>query len=460
MSIIEEIRNQGVNKEVDNISKSLVGQPLAKNETLEEDLCRSVNTLNKAFNNGDIPVLDLLKAAKNIGKLTKKRKLITRGGRTFLTTVYVDESGTESMSDVAHTAYETPESLKAIEHLHRGDNVRVVRKDGSVVEGSVSGLSGLSSGKIELAVRVEGQKWDKLIDPSTVKSVEKVTPEKKDKDFSWDHISEASDQQLKDKINDLKEDLKSDFAEDKPRHEAQLRSAENELKKRADLVTKKIKQTYEIPGTKDAVDVTGKSKKIPVEDKHKKELLDKISQIKSDIDRWSSKNQNSIHPYDPQKKMRDYVNEKKTWLDKFNKELKDLESATKDTTAKEKPKKEELNSESFKNLILKGYRLKESDIATKHSHRAGYKPTFEVSDDRIYANFSTGDTVMGTGGYYTEYLMRVGKDGPEDYGVVLRISSNKNNYTNDDISDKSVIDYESYPTFEEAKDRLINYLKE
>jgi len=173
MSIIEDIRNQGANKQVDNIFKSMEGQPLAKNETTEEDIVKSIDVLNKAFNNGDIPVPDLLKAAKNIGKLTKKRKLITRGGRTFLTTVYVDESGSETMSDVAHTAYETPESLKVIEHLHKGDYVKVLRKDGSVVEGTVSGMSGLSTGKIELAVRVEGQKWDKLIDLNTVKSVEK-----------------------------------------------------------------------------------------------------------------------------------------------------------------------------------------------------------------------------------------------------------------------------------------------
>jgi len=202
MSLIDELRDRNLSQERLS-TNNFQGEELKKGEILQEDLEKSVNTLQKAFELGQIPIQDLLKAQKNISKLTKKRKLITRNGKTFLTTVYVNESGEETMSDIAHYAYETPESLRQIEHLHKGDQVKVTRKDGSTVEGTVSGLSGLSTGKIELAVRVEGEKWDKLINPETVKSVEKIGVKEEE-------ISNTTFEQVKMKESKLPQDIKLD----------------------------------------------------------------------------------------------------------------------------------------------------------------------------------------------------------------------------------------------------------
>jgi len=49
-----------------------------------------------------------------------------------------------------------------------------------------------------------------------------------------------------------------------------------------------------------------------------------LNLAKQKLSQYQNKRQNSIHPFDPQKKMSDYVKQLKVYVDRFQKQLDDL----------------------------------------------------------------------------------------------------------------------------------------
>ena len=137
------------------------------------------------------------------------------------------------------------------------------------------------------------------------------------------------------------------------------------------------------------------------------------------------------------------------------------EIARRESKQKSKGKSKSLTSEDIKNAVLSKFGISKEDIVKegKHTHEASYKPHFSVTDDgRISFGFSTGKTSnWEEGGTYTSTFGNVMKSGG-GYTVVVRSMRNKNNYTNDSISDREIIPYQTFSTKEEAIQRMKDYL--
>ena len=128
-----------------------------------------VLVLEKSFVDGDMSLNDLLKAHKDLTKLVKKKQLVTRNGKTYLMTVYVNPDGSidkeEHHKDIEHI----PHLEDKIMH---GDLVKITKNDGSIVFGKIKNMAGLGTGRAAFTI-VDSNNKDVVINPHNVSKIEK-----------------------------------------------------------------------------------------------------------------------------------------------------------------------------------------------------------------------------------------------------------------------------------------------
>lgn len=302
-------------------------------EIAGDELESAVGTIEKAFNEGSLTLDVVMKAHKDTAKLVKKKRLVTRNGKTYLMTVYVDPEGNQVMSDVEHKVLDEAPAIK--DAIHHGDSVTVTRKDGTIITGKIKSMAGLGTGKAAFAIEDSSGK-EVVVNPHTAQSVELASkriadarggsltnalPEEKNKfdiskplseknnplvginvlgqtksfkpiysTFNHEGHKKFSGQDHLDAYR-LKEDLSDRAKEVGLASESEVLHS-NAQQHREEFVkeSNELKQQV-IPGTESAIDVTGKSEKIDSATKETAEkeknievLKKKHKELKRDLD--------------------------------------------------------------------------------------------------------------------------------------------------------------------------------